>query len=203
MHVGILAATPVKCGLDAHAMPVYRPLVVAVLDVEPDLLETVRGRPIDRLVGAPRLEVVSLDRAVRLVVILPPPFALHAVVTLRESTHAAVANDSDLVAKLLEKAKAEPRVRDVIGTYFLARAYAFKDANRIEEEQLALTSAASFIPNAVALTPKDVYEKYFSLKKRHKELRSTLAERSAFKIEVRASSAAARDSIAGRRDSRC
>lgn len=65
-------------------MPVYGPFVVAVLDVEPDLLETVRGRPIDGLVGAPRLEVVGLDRAVRLVVILPPPFALHAVVTLRE-----------------------------------------------------------------------------------------------------------------------
>lgn len=104
-----------------------------------------------------------------------------------ESTLAAVANMSDLAVRLQEKAQADASVRTVVGTYFLARAYASKGVNNTEDEQRFLDAATLFIPGAVALTPKDIYEKFSSLKKRHKELRTLLAERSAFKIEVRAS----------------
>jgi len=104
-----------------------------------------------------------------------------------EPAQAAAARMSEWAITLTEKARNDDRIKDVVATYFMAKAFALAQAGQAEESEQFRLEADKVIPNRRTLTAKEVYERFRLYSRQHRELRASLAERSAIKVEIRAS----------------
>lgn len=105
-----------------------------------------------------------------------------------ESVADAAHTRSELAATLLEKARINENIREVLRIFFLADAFIASILRDDTKRDDCLNRASEISSNIKLLDSRGIYDAYARVKKRYGVLRKELAERSAIKIEVGLSS---------------
>lgn len=99
----------------------------------------------------------------------------------------ALEKHSELAVALLADAKSSSSVRNTARLYFLADSFIQSILSKHQEEEESFQLACTFDSNAEKLKVTDLNKSLRLTKKRYREVRTSLAERSALKVDVKLS----------------